>query len=557
MMKRIVRFLFLLFLAVAVLLPGVVSAEIKTIESDPRIARLEVVFSCGCTKSCSGTMISKIGMITPSGSLYCTEHGKPFSSVVFYFGWQGNSKAFYVYDGPFEYHAYETFEYGYENKNDIACIRFPLAVGDHTGWYPVIVAEDEELKKATLTVRDTTEEGVAYEFSDVSWIQSKKIASWTVNDKDVYSTYGPPVFMTQEDGTEVLVAIHITHNEEFEFSRRVTRLVYEDMVSDGIFAENPGVPSVQAGSDAPDSRPAQGVQPAAETPESAGNAWTCAACGQEGNFGNFCFNCGAAMPDPDGGASAEPGKGEKTAQTPEDPPAGGENRETAVPEPAEDPAGAPAPETPETRTEAESDPRIAFIETSFECGCSGTSFGTLVGLNGMVIQSEAMYCPEHAKPYSKVVFHFGRGKNGAQMDYDGDFTFKVYETFEDGFSAKNNIGYVVFPFPAGETFGWYNCRTVSDEGLSGTSATIRSLNENWETVEIPVVLAVRSEKQVSAPSQEYFYTGVPLFLTAEGKEPVLIGIECSVSADGSTEFFRRITPRVYEDMEKAGVFGNK
>ena len=114
MMKRITRFLFLLLLAASVALPAAVSAEVKTIESDPRIARLEVVYSCGCTKSCSGTMISKIGMITPSGSLYCTEHGKLFSSVVFYFGWQGNSNAFYVYDGPFEYHAYETFEYGYE-----------------------------------------------------------------------------------------------------------------------------------------------------------------------------------------------------------------------------------------------------------------------------------------------------------------------------------------------------------------------------------------------------------------------------------------------------------
>ncbi len=553
MMKRITRFLFLLLLAAAVALPAAVSAEVKTIESDPRIARLEVVYSCGCTKSCSGTMISKIGMITPSGSLYCTEHGKLFSSVVFYFGWQGNSNAFYVYDGPFEYHAYETFEYGYENKNDIACIRFPLAVGDHTGWYPVIVAGDEELKKATLTVRDTSEDGVTYEFSDVSWIHSKKIASWTINDKDVYGTYGPPVFMTLEDGTEALVAIHITHNEEFEFSRRITRLVYEDMVSDGIFAENPGVPSVQAFANPPAAAPAKETQPAAETPEPAGGAWTCDACGQEGNFGNFCFNCGAAMPAPDAGGTGEPENGGEAAQTPENPPAGGETPETGAPEPAEDPDGAPAAESPE----AGSDPRIAFIETSFECGCSGTSFGTMVGPNGMVIQSEAMYCPEHAKPYSKVVFHFGRGKNGARMEYDGDFTFKVYETFDEGFSAKNNIGYVVFPFPAGETFGWYGCRMVSDEGLSGTAATVRSLNENWESVDIPVVLAVRSEKQVSAPSEKYFYTGVPLFLTAEGNEPVLIGIECSVSADGSVEFFRRITRRVYEDMEKAGVFGNK
>ena len=89
MKKRISRFpifALLILLLAAFLLPAAGSAETKTIETDPRIARLHVSYSCGCEDWLSGTMISKIGMITPSASLYCTKHGKQYSSIVFYFG---------------------------------------------------------------------------------------------------------------------------------------------------------------------------------------------------------------------------------------------------------------------------------------------------------------------------------------------------------------------------------------------------------------------------------------------------------------------------------------
>ena len=338
--------------------------------------------------------------------------------------------------------------------------------------------------------------------------------------------------MTQEDGRETLVAIHIAKNTEFEFCRRITERVYNDMTASGIFAENPGVPAVETSAaapvaeKAPEAPPAaKESRPAAEASVPSGDKWVCESCGQE-NIGNFCYNCGAPRPQ---AGSADTGTENEQAPG---------ATETGIPEAADTAA----------------DSRIAFIESTFSCGCTGTSFGTMVGPRGMVVQSEALYCPEHGTAFTGVVFHFGKGKGVSQLDYEGDFSFKAYETFEGGFSAKNNIGYVLFPSAIGNTTGWYSCRVYSDEGLNGSSATVRSADDNWKTVDIPVTLAVRSEKQLAVPSSEYFYTGVPLFITVEGEEPVLVGIECASSRDGSTELFRRITERVYSDMEKAGVF---
>ena len=231
------KYVWCVLLIMILLMPAAMASE-----TDPAIARLHVTFECGCDEWRSGTMVSKVGMITPSGSLYCTEHGKKYARIIFYFGWQGNDQADYIYDGDFSFEAYETFPKGYVNTNDIAYIKFPYSIGDRTGWYSCKAASDKELKNAKVTIRDVTQEGVAYDFQDKAGIKNAKIIQWSRNSKDKYSTYGPPVFLEQGDGERILVAIHTSHDNKRDFCRRITERVYGDMTKAGIFTDDPGMP---------------------------------------------------------------------------------------------------------------------------------------------------------------------------------------------------------------------------------------------------------------------------------------------------------------------------
>lgn len=284
-MKRRRNHILLILLAAllaSVLLPGAAVPE-GAGETDTRIARLHVHFDCGCEGWRSGTMVSKVGMITPSGTFYCPEHGNEFEQVVFYFGWKGNDEAFYIYDGDFNFCAYETFPKGYVNTNDIAYIQFPYSIGDKTGWYTCKAASDKELKNATVTIRDVAQDGAAYDFTDKASVKGEKLIRWARNENDRYATYGPPVFLTQQDGEKVMVAIHTSHDNKYDFCRRITKRVYEDMTKAGVFTDDPGLPPE-------DEEPAA----AQDVPE---GAWTCEACGHEGNTESFCTNCGAKKPD--------------------------------------------------------------------------------------------------------------------------------------------------------------------------------------------------------------------------------------------------------------------
>lgn len=323
------RMIFGILLAVLLICPLLSGAE--TVTADSRIVALHSHFECGCEATKDGVMISEYGLVTKSNALYCATHGKKYTHITFYFGYVGDGKAVYQYDGEFKAHAYETFEGGYIQENDIGYVKFFEPVGDETGWYAVKAPSDQDLSGAALS----------YRINRITGIEEQPISTFTVTDKKfIYIPYtegiasGLPVILPYEyagDGYVVgIINSYVnTDTEQHCNIRRITSRVYNDMLSDGLFAEGEEfraprtgtvtVESTLPAADEPATLPAPaGEEPAATLPAPDGepevtalpaapqtepeSLWTCPDCGQAGNFGNFCFNCGAAKPAEDAAA---------------------------------------------------------------------------------------------------------------------------------------------------------------------------------------------------------------------------------------------------------------
>lgn len=302
------RILFLILLTVLLVCPLVSGAE--TVTADSRIVALHSHFECGCDVMKDGVMISEYGLVTKSNALYCATHGKKYTNITFYFGYVGDGKAVYQYEGEFKAHAYETFEGGYNQENDIGYVKFFEPVGDETGWYAIKAPSDQDLSGAALS----------YRINRITGTEDRPIPTFTITDKKfVYIPYtegiasGLPVILPYEyagDGYVVgIINSYVNSDTEQHCNiRRITSRVYNDMLSDGLFAEgtefqDPRTRTVMVESAQPAvDEPVVTALPSTLQTPAPEDTWICPNCGQTGNFGNFCFNCGAAKPADDANA---------------------------------------------------------------------------------------------------------------------------------------------------------------------------------------------------------------------------------------------------------------
>ena len=128
-MKRILLHGAALCLGALLLFSCLQLAQADEPAEDTRVGMIRTHFSCGCEGEAVGTMISRCGMIAPAGALYCREHGRIYDTIGFSFG------GGITYERDFTFRAFETFAKGYDPVNDIAYIKFPVTLGDRTGWY--------------------------------------------------------------------------------------------------------------------------------------------------------------------------------------------------------------------------------------------------------------------------------------------------------------------------------------------------------------------------------------------------------------------------------------
>ena len=116
-------------------------------------------------------------------------------------------------------------------------------------------------------------------------------------------------------------------------------------------------------------------------------------------------------------------------------------------------------------TAASFDPHkaTAYMDIKFECGCWGTGTGAMVGRHGLITCAHNLCCPSHGKWYKSITFVFGaKSANSGQKKVSSGFSAWVYDTFQNGYNSEDDIGYVVFNKPIGDSTGWFATHAASD-----------------------------------------------------------------------------------------------
>lgn len=203
----------------------------------------------------------------------------------------------------------------------------------------------------------------------------------------------------------------------------------------------------------------------------------------------------------------------------------------------------------------EVDSRVARIMSTYECGCTDCSFGVMVSRNGLLTRSKAMYCATHGKKFSRLEFYFGFLEDGVYaVHYNGQFTFRAYEQFRNGYKEENDIGYIRFAEPVGDRTGWYACKAASDKELKNAYLVFRTDNAGGSIQTDVPSASVRDKKFLLYTFVKGTASGMPVLMEEGNGNRTVIGLAVAYNPDENTGFIRRITSRVYNDMTSDGLF---
>ena len=231
-MKKTIAILMTVLIAASILHTVPAQAASNSTEYTA-VAQMIIKFNCGCSRTGTGTMIAKNGMITCAHNLCCPDHNKKLKSCDFYFG-RNNKKYHYKYNGKFSYTYYGDFSGGYKSENDIGYIVFPKDIGTNTGWYASSVESDDDLKWEFCHMLGYQGNSRVDDWNQVSIVNDREI-KWPASASYKKGGQGGPVYYASSDYEfPVLVAVYSCYTINDGYARRFTQRVYEDMVKDGV-----------------------------------------------------------------------------------------------------------------------------------------------------------------------------------------------------------------------------------------------------------------------------------------------------------------------------------
>lgn len=197
---------------------------------------------------------------------------------------------------------------------------------------------------------------------------------------------------------------------------------------------------------------------------------------------------------------------------------------------------------------------VAYMNITFECGCTRVGTGTMIAVNGMVTAAHNLVCYQHNKHLKSCVLYFGRRNNQYHYKYDGTLSYAWFADFSNGYVSSDDIGYIVFPNDIGNTTGWYGWSAESDDDIRWEYCHMTGYDggvtrDDWAQVD------VYNTKEITWPISSGFRNssqGGPVYYAYEGLEyPVLVAVYTTCGT--STGYARRLTSAVIEDMKKNGV----
>lgn len=198
---------------------------------------------------------------------------------------------------------------------------------------------------------------------------------------------------------------------------------------------------------------------------------------------------------------------------------------------------------------------VAYMDSHFTCGCSRGGSGTMISRYGLVTAAHNLYCHVHSEPLQYCDFYFGANSPGScWYKYDGKFTYRVYDTFTNGYSSKDDIGYVIFNSPVGGETGWCASIAGSDHYLNEEFTHVLSYDGTRHLQTIFDIQYVLDSKQIYWPGWISGTDGGPVCFWYEGLEfPQVVAVYTSHDDNGNG-YGRRLTNEIFDHMREAGAF---
>ena len=192
----------------------------------------------------------------------------------------------------------------------------------------------------------------------------------------------------------------------------------------------------------------------------------------------------------------------------------------------------------------------AFMNIKFECGCTRTGTGAMIGRRGLITCAHNLICFQHSKWLKSCTFIFGaKSANSGQKKVSTGYSYAVYDTFQNGYSSENDIGYVIFDKPIGDSTGWYAWEYGSDEFLNEEYTHVNYYTYNGRFDSLFTIQYVANNNQLKLNDNPGDGDGAPVFLAYEGLDwPTVVGVYTVGN------YARRLTKQIGDDMRAAGAF---
>ena len=197
----------------------------------------------------------------------------------------------------------------------------------------------------------------------------------------------------------------------------------------------------------------------------------------------------------------------------------------------------------------------AFMDIKFECGCTSYGTGAMIGRYGLVTAGHNLYCPDHGKPLKTCSFLFGaKSPNSGKYRYNGSFQFWSYDTFSYGYSSSNDIGYVIFSKPVGDSTGWYGYWVGSDYDMNMEFTNVYNYSDRARLQTLYTIQYVEDSNRISMDEYLGYSEGGPVFFSNEDIEwPTVVAVYTSHTTSGRG-VGRRLTNQIINDMRADGAF---
>ena len=203
---------------------------------------------------------------------------------------------------------------------------------------------------------------------------------------------------------------------------------------------------------------------------------------------------------------------------------------------------------------------ICLMTVQFQCGCSRYGTGAMIGRRGLITAGHNLVCLNHSRALKSCTFLFGAksansGTFKITVKNGKGYTARWYDSFSGGYSSSDDIGFVVFEKPVGDSTGWFGWWAGSDYDMNEEFMNTFDYDGRGRLKDLFTVQYVLDSKRLYWDGHLWDTQGGPVVFDQEGMDwPQVVAVSTTYDTSKNRGYGRRITMNVINDMRAMGAF---